>query len=133
MANSKPSEIRLRDPLSEVTRKERRAVLGASAIGVVIVKSGLIPSRVSALGIEFNQTDQRALLVALGAVVTYFLIAFVVYGVSDLGDLAIRSVGSTKRGKATLWLKVHQARVNSEGQVEVQHEWRLRRLRASIA
>jgi hypothetical protein len=66
MEKAKPSEIRLRDPLGEVARKERRALLGVSAVGIVIVKSGLVPSKVTALGIKFNQTDQRSLLVALG-------------------------------------------------------------------
>ena len=79
-----PSEIRLRDPLSEVTRKERRALLSVSAFGILIVKSGLIPSKVTALGIEFSQTDQRALIIAVAVVVTYFLLAFVVYAISDL-------------------------------------------------
>ena len=80
----RPSEVRLRDPLSDVTRKERRTLLGVSALGIVIVKSGLVPSKISALGIEFNQADQQALLRALAAVTVYFLAAFFIYGTSDL-------------------------------------------------
>lgn len=83
-AHLKPSEIQLRDPLSEVTRKERRMLLGISALGIVIVKSGLVPAKVSALGIEFTQTNQQALIFALGAVVAYFFAAFVIYAASDL-------------------------------------------------
>jgi len=79
-----PSEVRLRDPLSEVTRKERRTLLGASAIGVLILRTGLVPSKIAALGIEFNQADQKALLGALGAIVVYFLVAFMIYASSDL-------------------------------------------------
>ena len=55
------------DPLSEVTRKERRVLLGISALGIVIVKSGLVPSKVTALRIEFSKNDQQALILALGA------------------------------------------------------------------
>ena len=79
----RPSSIRLRDPLTETTRKERRALLGASAVGIVIVKSGLVPSKINALGIEFTRTDQRALILAIGAIVTYFLVAFAIYAASD--------------------------------------------------
>ena len=74
MALPSPSEIRVRDPLSDTTRKERRSLLGASALGIVIVKSGLVPSKITALGIEFTRTDQRALLAALAAVVVYLLV-----------------------------------------------------------
>jgi hypothetical protein len=80
---TKISEIRLRDPLSNVTRRERRTLLGASALGIVIVKSGLVPTKVTALGIEFSRTDQHALLLSLGAVVGYFVVAFAMYAASD--------------------------------------------------
>lgn len=78
-----PTNILLRDPLSKETRSERRTLLGASAIGIVIVKTGLVPSKISALGIDFNQADQRSLLLAIAGVVLYFLIAFLIYAGSD--------------------------------------------------
>jgi hypothetical protein len=80
----RPWEIRLRDPLSDVTRTERRNLLGVSAIGIVIAKSALVPSKITALGIEFDPSDQRALLKMLAAIVFYFLLAFVIYAISDL-------------------------------------------------
>jgi hypothetical protein len=79
-----PSDIRLRDPLTEVTRKERRLLLGISAIGIVIVKTGLVPSKISALGIDFGEADQQALITCLGAVVVYFFVSFIIYAASDL-------------------------------------------------
>ncbi len=79
----RPSEIRLQDPLSEVTRGERKTLLGLSAVGITIAVSGLVPSKISALGIEFDRTDQSALLRMLATVITYFLVAFMVYGASD--------------------------------------------------
>jgi hypothetical protein len=45
-----PSEVRIQDPLSDVTRAERKTLLGLSAVGIVIAKSGLVPSKISALG-----------------------------------------------------------------------------------
>jgi hypothetical protein len=67
-----------------VTRSERKILLGVSALGILIVRTGLVPSKISAPGIEFAQTDQRALLRAVGAFVLYFLGAFLIYAVSDL-------------------------------------------------
>ncbi|MGD0626390.1 MAG: hypothetical protein ABSB32_16935 [Thermodesulfobacteriota bacterium] len=84
METNRPPEVRLRDPLSEVTRKERRSLLVASIIGIAIAKSGLIPSKISALGIEFGQTDQRSLLMVMAFVTLYFLAAFIFYAASDL-------------------------------------------------
>ena len=75
--------ILLGDQLSTETRNERRTLLGASALGIVIVKTGLVPSKISALGIEFSQTDKRSLLLATAAIVIYFLIAFLIYALSD--------------------------------------------------
>jgi hypothetical protein len=34
----------LKDPLSQETRKERRSLLAVSALGLIIVKAGLVPS-----------------------------------------------------------------------------------------
>ena len=64
-----PSDIRLRDPLSEVTRNERKILLGASAIVIIIERTGLVPSKIAALEIEFTQTDQRSLLAAIAAII----------------------------------------------------------------
>jgi hypothetical protein len=73
----------LGDPLAEVTRRERRMLLGVSLLGVVLVKTGLIPTKISALGVEFDKTDQQALLNILAFVTLYFLVAFVIYATSD--------------------------------------------------
>jgi len=42
-----------------------------------------LPTKISALGIDFSSADQKSLLLILSAIVAYFLIAFIVYGVSD--------------------------------------------------
>lgn len=88
-------QTRLRDALSDVTRKERRHLLGISLLGVVLKKTGLVPSKISGLGIEFQNTDQRALLFIVAFVILYFLFAFIIYAFSDFlaWRLAISIVG----------------------------------------
>ena len=83
MAEPTPSEIRVRDPLSQVTRNERRFLLAVSVIGITLVKTGLVPSKISALGIEFTQTDRKSLLSIIALITIYFLVAFAIYAASD--------------------------------------------------
>jgi len=83
MSGSSQWQILLGDPLNEVTRQERKTLLGIAIVGVAIAKTGLVPAKISALGIEFNETDQRSLLIVIAAVILYFLIAFVVYASTD--------------------------------------------------
>lgn len=83
LADKSKSDVQLADPLSEVTRKERRFFLGVSILGITLVQTGLVPSKISALGIEFAQADQQSLLSILALVVTYFLVAFVIYAAAD--------------------------------------------------
>ena len=83
----------LKDPLTGTTRRMRTSLLGSSVLGVVIAKTGLVPSRIADLGIEFT-ADHRAslILIALLAVI-YFLVAFVLYALSDFSrwQLQVRS------------------------------------------
>ena len=72
------------DPLSGVARKERKFLLGSSMLGIILVKAGFVPTKISALGIEFAKTDQNSLLSVLGFIILYFLIAFLIYAASDI-------------------------------------------------
>jgi len=83
MPESDHIEILLKDPLSEITRKERRSLLGVSAIGIAMVKIGLVPSKIPAFGIEFSQTNKLSFFIVLAAIVCYFLLAFLVYAIPD--------------------------------------------------
>jgi hypothetical protein len=83
MAEESVGDVKLRDPLSEVTRKERKFLLGISIIAITLVKAGIVPTKLSALGVEFGKTDQQSLLWVLGLITLYFLIAFIVYASSD--------------------------------------------------
>jgi hypothetical protein len=72
------------DALSETTRKERRALLGASMLGVALVKVPLVPEKFSAFGVDFEKVNQQAFVSLCGWVVAYFLAAFAVYAACDL-------------------------------------------------
>jgi len=83
MTEENIEQTRLRDALSDVTRKERHFLLGMSLLGIALIKTGLVPSKISGLGIEFQGTDQRALLVIVAFIILYFLVAFIIYATSD--------------------------------------------------
>ena len=82
MANINISNF-LTDPLSDITRKERRNLLLTSTIGILVVKMGLIPTHIAALGIELTVPNQEVFPKLVGFIVTYFLFAFVNCGLSD--------------------------------------------------
>lgn len=75
--------LRTSEILGKVTRAERRVLLGVAMLAVAVAHTGLIPSRISALGIEFARADQRAILVILSVVVTYFTVTFMIYAATD--------------------------------------------------
>ncbi|MGF1903440.1 hypothetical protein [Aliivibrio sifiae] len=77
------NERALVDPLSEVTRKERRMLLGLSMLGVFFAKTGIVPSKVNALGIELAATEKSSFFYVLAAMLVYFVCAFILYAFSD--------------------------------------------------
>ncbi|GAB3754198.1 hypothetical protein [Lysobacter olei] len=85
-----PAELSISDPLSDVTRKERRMLLGLDVLAIFVSTTGLVPTKISALGVEFGAADQRAFLYVFAAVLAYFVAAFLVYGVSDYLGWRIR-------------------------------------------
>lgn len=58
-------------------------LLGISVLSLFIAKTGLIPSKISALGVDLERADQRAFLVVMTLVVAYFVVAFILYGLTD--------------------------------------------------
>ncbi|MFD4120770.1 hypothetical protein ACFWQD_05610 [Alcaligenes faecalis] len=81
--NPSPSDY-LVDPLSPLSRAERRNLLLASFIGFLISTAGLIPTKLSAFGIELSAPQQSAFTFAAALVIGYFLLAFLAYSVPDL-------------------------------------------------
>jgi biopolymer transport protein ExbB/TolQ len=72
------------DPLSEVTRAERKALLASCVIGLAISVGGLVPEKIETFGIEVSATQEQNLLQILAGVITYYLIGFSIYAWSDL-------------------------------------------------
>jgi hypothetical protein len=83
LAALNPVEVMLRDPLGDVARKERRSLLGISAIAILVGWTGLVPAKIENFGISFATPERKALLWVFIAVVVYYLYAFIVYSVSD--------------------------------------------------
>lgn len=84
MAPGEPSlDDYLADPLSRIARAERRSLLIASATGLLVAKVGLVPTRFSTFGLEFQQPEQRALISLVVVTIAYFALAFVLYGITD--------------------------------------------------
>lgn len=97
-----PSRLFATDSLLESTRKERKALLGFSVLGVVMVWTGLIPKDITALGIRFDTMDQKALMVILAVVIFYYWITFAVLALADV--LAWVHFYESSRGKG--WKRI---------------------------
>jgi hypothetical protein len=80
----------LDDPLTEVTRRERRNLLGVSLVSLAITMGGLIPTQISALGLIVSTSEQAGLLILLALTLVYFLLAFLIFGFTDLNNWRIR-------------------------------------------
>jgi hypothetical protein len=70
--------------LSETTSKERRFLLAAALLGVAIAQAGFLPTKISALGIDFERANQRSVLLLLALVLIYFILTFALYAAADL-------------------------------------------------
>ncbi len=76
------SEI-LGDPLSGVTRNERRNLIAASFVVALMSITHAYPKEFVSLGIKIETSDLHYFVWGAIAVVIYFMAAFVVYGVGD--------------------------------------------------
>lgn len=83
MADPNPSSF-LEDPLSTITREERRNLLISCVITALVSHAGLLPTEISALGIKITSPEQSVFILVLAAVVFYFSFAFLIYGITDL-------------------------------------------------
>jgi len=71
------------DALSELTRKERQYLLVSSGFGFVVAKTGFVPTKIEALGIEITEANKDVLLKCLAGIVAYFLVSFLIYASDD--------------------------------------------------
>jgi uncharacterized membrane protein HdeD (DUF308 family) len=72
------------DPLSEVTRQERKSLLATCVIAVSIAAGGLVPGEIEALGITVTPAQEKSLLYIVAGVIVYFILGFTIYAISDL-------------------------------------------------
>jgi len=102
-----PVEVMLRDPLGEVARKERRSLLGISAIAILVGRTGLVPAKIENFGISFATPERKALLWVFFGVGLYYTVAFIIYAMSDFlsysyavhqGRVALRKQGKERVG-----------------------------------
>jgi hypothetical protein len=75
--------VRASGPLTEPSRKLKKPLLLLSIIGIVMIKTNLIPEKITAFGIEFTKTDQNTILLIISASVFYFLVGFMICVISD--------------------------------------------------
>ena len=68
---------------SDQARKERRNVLAASVIGILIGATNLVPTKLATLGLTFEVAEQRIFLFVVAGVQLYFLLSFLIYARSD--------------------------------------------------
>ena len=83
MAEPDPRDY-LADPLSPISRAERRNLLLAGTLAILISHVNLVPARITALGLEFAPPAQASFLVVTALVVGYFMFAFATYAIADL-------------------------------------------------
>jgi hypothetical protein len=75
---------RLREPISEDTRKIRRELLIASMIGIVIAYADLVPTKIEALGINLTPANQASFRYVIAGVILYLTVAFLIYVSSEI-------------------------------------------------
>jgi len=76
-------DIRLKDALAPETRSARKALLAASFVGVAVAKVGIVPTKLSTLGLEFEKFHQKGFVLLIAILSVYFLASFFVYALSD--------------------------------------------------
>lgn len=73
----------LTDPLGPIARLERRNLLLSATAGLFFSKAGLVPTEFTTLGIIMTTPQQSSFLMIIALAITYFLFAFVAYGLPD--------------------------------------------------
>ena len=71
------------DPLTTVTRNVKRNLIMASSVGILVSFLGLVPTKVTALGISFNEGQQNHFIVILIALNLFQLLQFSIYMIAD--------------------------------------------------
>lgn len=86
----------LKNPLSEIAKGERKALLGVSLLAVSISYLGIEPSQINAVGFSFNIDDFKNIYLILKLVIIYFLVAFSIHAYSDFLNWFLSAREATK-------------------------------------
>ncbi len=81
-SESKLSDL-LADPLSSITRLERRNLVAASFVVTLLSVTGSYPQEFATFGINFDSSDRLIFQAASTTLIIYFLAAFVISGIGD--------------------------------------------------
>ena len=92
----KTEELLLEDQLKSTTRKDRRSLLLSSTIGIIFVKTGLIPSKIEAYGIVITESERSNLFTILILIIFYFFITFIVRSTYDIMNWNMRLRSSAR-------------------------------------
>ena len=94
------AEVLLQDALTATTRRIRTALLVFSVLGFIMKKTGLVPSKIAGLGIEFTADHRTSLTLIVLLATLYFLVAFVVYALADFSKWQLTLRASYLRTRA---------------------------------
>lgn len=72
------------DVLSEEARKQRRNLLAAGTVAVIVTWLDLVPREISALGVRLEADDRQSFRWALMMVLGFFLVSFLVHAATDV-------------------------------------------------
>jgi len=61
----KDPKSQISDPLSEVTRKQRRSLMAISLLSFVVVQLGIIPEEITAIGFKFSMAEGNTTFLVL--------------------------------------------------------------------
>ena len=90
-----------RDPLSAHTHVIQRVLLVFSFLGIVIVRMGLVPTKISALGIEFSALEQISLQTILAWAIAYLWVTFLFSAIPDFVSSRVSILASVHEQQPT--------------------------------
>jgi hypothetical protein len=76
-------DTRLSESLSPAASQARKQLLIASAIGIAIATMKIVPNKISALGIEFNEINKTSFIYLMAATCCYLALSFITYATTD--------------------------------------------------
>jgi hypothetical protein len=105
------------NPLSEQSRAAHRNLLLIGSLSIVVAELNLVPTRISALGVDLDVGDQHGIRWALLIAVIYFGVAFLAPAVIDFAAWRGTHTDARQSGKTT---RANIARFTTELQERAQ-------------